>query len=112
MVDRLVSQREESDVDLSDSPEQARYRETVRARVREHAGAAPAASGSSEDEAYIAARRKWQGTLAEAGLAGVTWPREYGGEGVGAVEHGLVNPENSAARGPGILHTTRGGLLR
>src|SRR3954453_10246382 len=105
MFDRLVSQPEESAVDLSDSPEQARYRETVRARVREHRGAAPPASGSTEDADYIAARRRWQGTLAEAGLPGVTCPREYSGQGLGPIEQVIVNQEISAAGVPGILDT-------
>jgi alkylation response protein AidB-like acyl-CoA dehydrogenase len=111
MLDRLVSQPEERDVDLSDSPEQARYRETVRARVREHRDAAPPASGSTEDAGYIAARRRWQGTLAEAGLAGVTWPREYSGQGLGPIEQVIVNQEISAAGVPGILDTIGVGML-
>jgi alkylation response protein AidB-like acyl-CoA dehydrogenase len=98
-------------VDLSDSPEQARYRETARARVREHRGAAPPPSGSTEDVDYIAARRRWQGTLAEAGLAGVTWPREYSGQGLGAIEQVIVNQEISAAGVPGILDTIGVGML-
>src|SRR3954447_12285245 len=86
MLDRLVSQPEERDVDLSDTPEQARYRETVRAWLAEHRATAPPASGSNEDAEYIAARRRWQGALAEGGLAGVTWPAEYGGQGRGPIE--------------------------
>src|SRR3954447_7467952 len=80
-------------VDLSDTPEQAAYRERVRAWVEAHAGEAPPASGSSEDGAYIDARRRWQGRLAEAGLAGVTWPKEYGGQGLGPIEHVIVGQE-------------------
>jgi alkylation response protein AidB-like acyl-CoA dehydrogenase len=98
-------------VDLSDTPEQARYRETVRAWLAEHRAEAPPASGSNEDAAYIAARRGWQGSLAEAGLAGVTWPREYGGQGLGPIEHVIVNQEISAAGVPGILDTIGVGML-
>jgi alkylation response protein AidB-like acyl-CoA dehydrogenase len=98
-------------VDLSDSPEQASYRETVRAKLREIRDAAPAASGSNEDMAYIDARRRWQGTLAAAGLAGVAWPVEFGGQGLGAIEHVIVNQEISAAGVPGILDTIGVGML-
>jgi len=63
-------------VDLNDTPEQAAYRAKVAEWVDAHAAEAPPAAGSSEDEAYITARRRWQGRLAEAGLAGVTWPKE------------------------------------
>src|ERR671920_1891571 len=111
MLDRLVSQPEESVVDLSDTPEQAAYRETVRAWLDEHRADAPPASGSNEDTAYIDARRRWQGRLAEGGLAGVTWPREYGGQGRGPIEQVIVNQEIAAAGVPGILDTIGVGML-
>jgi alkylation response protein AidB-like acyl-CoA dehydrogenase len=98
-------------VDLSDTPEQAAYRETVRAWVGAHAREAPPASGSSEDAGYIAARRRWQGRLAEAGLAGVTWPKEYGGQGLGAIEHVIAGQELARAGVPGILDTIGVGML-
>src|SRR3954462_1141014 len=98
-------------MDLSDSPEQARYRETVRTWLREHRDEAPPAAGSNEDADYIAARRRWQGRLAEAGLAGVTWPTEYGGEGLRPIEHGIVGQELARAGVPGILDTIGVGML-
>jgi len=98
-------------VDLSDTPEQVAYRETVRAWVDAHATEAPPASGSSEDAEYIAARRRWQGRLAEAGLAGVTWPKEYGGQGLGPIEHVIVGQELARASVPGILDTIGVGML-
>ena len=66
-------------MDLDDTPEQAAHRAKVRAWLQEHKGEAPILQGpgalTDEDE-IIAARRAWQGKLAEAGLAGVTWPKE------------------------------------
>jgi len=98
-------------VDLSDSPEQAAYREKVRTWIEAHAHEAPPASGSSEDEAYISARRRWQGRLAAAGLAGVTWPTEYGGQGLGPIEHVIVGQELARASVAGILDTIGVGML-
>jgi alkylation response protein AidB-like acyl-CoA dehydrogenase len=98
-------------VDLRDTAEQAAYREQVRAWLDEHGADAPPASGSNEDTAYVDARRRWQGRLAEGGLAGVTWPREYGGQGRGAIEHVIVNQEIAAAGVPGILDTIGVGML-
>ncbi|HEX2104482.1 MAG TPA: acyl-CoA dehydrogenase family protein [Solirubrobacteraceae bacterium] len=98
-------------MDLSDTPEQAAYRENVRAWVEAHAHEAPPASGSNEDAAYIAARRRWQGRLAKAGLAGVTWPKEYGGQGLGPIEHVIVGQELARASVPGILDTIGVGML-
>jgi alkylation response protein AidB-like acyl-CoA dehydrogenase len=98
-------------VDLNDSPEQAEYRQKARSWLEEHKGEAPPKSGSSEDKAYIDGRRAWQGKLAEAGLAGVTWPKEYGGQGLGPIEQVTVNQELSRAGVPGILDAIGIGML-
>jgi alkylation response protein AidB-like acyl-CoA dehydrogenase len=98
-------------MDLNDTPEQAAYRQEVRAWLEEHKAQAPPRSGSYEDPSYIDARRAWQGRLAEAGLAGVTWPREVGGRGLGPIEQVTVNQEISRAEVPGILDVIGIGML-
>jgi alkylation response protein AidB-like acyl-CoA dehydrogenase len=98
-------------VDLNDTPEQAEYRQKVRGWLAAHKAEAPARRGSHEDAAYIHARRDWQRRLAEAGLAGVTWPREYGGQGLGPIEQVIVNQEISSAQLPGILDVIGIGML-
>jgi alkylation response protein AidB-like acyl-CoA dehydrogenase len=98
-------------VDLNDTPDQAAYRERVRAWLEEHKAQAPPRAGSAEDKHYIDARRAWQRQLAEAGLAGVTWPREYGGQGLGPIEQVTTNQEIGRADVPGILDTIGIGML-
>lgn len=98
-------------MDLNDTPEQAAFRQQVRAWLEEHRHEAPPVSGSSEDMGYIAARRAWQRKLAQAGLAGVTWPREYGGQGKGPIEQVTVNQELARAQVPGILDMIGVGML-
>jgi alkylation response protein AidB-like acyl-CoA dehydrogenase len=98
-------------VDLNDTPEQAEYRERVRSWLAEHSDEAPARNGSYEDPAYVDVRRAWQRRLAEAGLAGVTWPKEYGGQGLGPIEQVTVNQELSNAGVPGILDVIGIGML-
>jgi alkylation response protein AidB-like acyl-CoA dehydrogenase len=101
-------------VDLDDTPEQAAQREKVRAWLEEHKAEAPVLSGPGAltDEAEIvAARRAWQGKLAEAGLAGVTWPKEYGGQGLGPIEQVICNQEIARAGVPGILDAIGVGML-
>jgi alkylation response protein AidB-like acyl-CoA dehydrogenase len=101
-------------VDLDDTPEQAAYRTKVRAWLKEHKSEAPILDGPQalKDEAQIlAARREWQGKLAEAGLAGVTWPKEYGGQGMGPIEQVICNQEIAKAHVPGILDAIGVGML-
>jgi alkylation response protein AidB-like acyl-CoA dehydrogenase len=99
------------DVDLNDTPEQASYRQEVREWLEANRDQAPARSGSYEDTAYIDSRRAWQRQLAEAGLAGVAWPSEYGGRSLGPIEQVTVNQEISKAGVPGILDVIGIGML-
>ncbi len=87
-------------MDLNDTPEQAQYRAAIRAWLEEHKDEAPGhrrATGALTDpDEILAARRAWQGKLAEGGLAGATWPKEYGGQGVGPIEGVIISQEMRA----------------
>ena len=101
-------------MDLDDTPEQAAYRAQVRSWLDQHAAEAPVLQGPGalEDEnEIIAARRVWQGKLAEGGLAGVTWPKEYGGQGLGPIEQVICGQEIARAKVPGILDAIGVGML-
>src|SRR5262249_12393526 len=101
-------------VDLDDTAEQAAYRAKVRGWLEEHSAEAPVLEGPGalEDEGEIvAARRAWQGKLAEGGLAGGTSPREYGGQGLGPIEQVICNQEIGRARVPGVLDAIGVGML-
>ena len=101
-------------MDLDDTPEQAAYRAQVRGWLDEHKHEAPILQGEgaiTDEDAIIAARRAWQGKLAEGGLAGVTWPKEYGGQGLGPIEQVICNQEIARAKVPGILDAIGVGML-
>jgi alkylation response protein AidB-like acyl-CoA dehydrogenase len=108
-------------VDLDDTPEQAAYRAKVRAWLEQHSSEAPVidayeATGEEVDQdlgddEMIAARRVWQGKLAEGGLAGVTWPKEFGGQGLGPIEQVICSQEIGRAKVPGILDAIGVGML-
>jgi len=101
-------------VDLNDTPEQAEYRKRVQAWLEEHKSEAPVLRGEGalkDEDEIISARREWQRKLAEAGLAGVTWPAELGGQGLGPIEQVIVNQEISKAGVPGILDVIGVGML-
>jgi alkylation response protein AidB-like acyl-CoA dehydrogenase len=86
---------------LDDTPEQAAYRAQVRAWLSDHAHEAPRPGPDGQRDP--AAWRAWQRKLAEAGLVGVTWPAEYGGQGMGPIEQVIVSQELDRARAPGPM---------
>ncbi len=98
-------------MDLNDTPQQASFRRQARAWLDANKAQAPSRSGSYEDPEYVRARRAWQRQLAEAGLAGVTWPREFGGQGLGPIEQVTVNQELARAKVPGVLDVIGIGML-
>jgi alkylation response protein AidB-like acyl-CoA dehydrogenase len=97
-------------MDLNDTPELAEYRAKVRGWLEEHASEAPRRRGSESAES-VAAHREWQGRLAAAGLAAVTWPAEYGGQGLGPLHQVVVNQEIGRAGVPGLFDVIGVGML-
>jgi alkylation response protein AidB-like acyl-CoA dehydrogenase len=101
-------------LDLNDSPDQAEYRAKVRAWLDEHKDEAPVLRGEGaieDEEAAIVAHRAWQRKLAEAGFVGLTWPKEYGGQGLGPLEQVISNQEIARASVPGIIDAIGVGML-
>jgi alkylation response protein AidB-like acyl-CoA dehydrogenase len=101
-------------VELNDTPELAEYRAKVRAWLEEHAGEAPVLRGPgaiADEREAVARHREWQRRLAEAGLAAVTWPAEYGGQGLGPLHQVVVNQEIGRAGVPGLFDIIGVGML-
>jgi alkylation response protein AidB-like acyl-CoA dehydrogenase len=83
-------------VDLTLSPSEEAFRDELRAwLIGNHPGREP-----DGDLAGFEFRRAWQHRLHEAGWAGVSWPREYGGRGATLVEQAIYNEELTRARAP------------
>jgi alkylation response protein AidB-like acyl-CoA dehydrogenase len=83
-------------VDLTLSPSEEAFRDELRAwLIGNHPGREP-----EGDLAGFEFRRAWQHNLHEAGWAGVSWPREYGGRGATLVEQAIYNEELTRARAP------------
>jgi alkylation response protein AidB-like acyl-CoA dehydrogenase len=93
-------------LDLNDTPELAEYRAKVRAWLDDHQDEAPDRAADDVD-----ARRAWQRQLAEGGLAAVTWPADYGGQGLGPLNQVVVNQEIGRAGVPGIFDVIGVGML-
>ena len=50
---------------------------------------------------YLTAQRQWQKKLSEAGLAGLAWPVEYGGQGASPLRQLIFHEEHQRAGGLG-----------
>ncbi len=57
-------------------------------------------NGAPTDDDGFPLRRAWQAKLYEAGLIGVTWPVEYGGQGRSVVENAILQEEMARAGAP------------
>ena len=83
-------------MDLTLSPSEAAFRDELRAWLADnHPGEDPPG-----DDAAFEHRRDWQLKLFEAGYAGFSWPKEYGGRGATLIEQALFGEEMARAKAP------------
>jgi alkylation response protein AidB-like acyl-CoA dehydrogenase len=83
-------------VDLTLSPSEEAFRDELRGWLQaNHPGEPP-----PSDEEGFEFRRRWQRKLHEAGWAGISWPKEYGGRGASLVEQAIFTEELVRAQAP------------
>jgi alkylation response protein AidB-like acyl-CoA dehydrogenase len=93
-------------MDLSPTADEAAFRSEVREWLVAHLpweygkGLPPRFEALADEVAF---GRRWQASLAEGRWVGVAWPEAYGGRGVGAVEHFIVQEELARARAPEMV---------
>jgi alkylation response protein AidB-like acyl-CoA dehydrogenase len=93
-------------VDFTLTPDQEAFRDRVRTWLKANIPDEWKALGSTDvprAEAYELGRR-WQRKLFEGGFIGVTWPREYGGQGLSFVEEMILHEEMALQKAPPILN--------
>jgi alkylation response protein AidB-like acyl-CoA dehydrogenase len=83
-------------MDLTLTSEEQAFRDDVRAWLKEH-NPGPEPEG---EEAKFEFRRAWQGKMHEAGWAGISWPKEYGGRGATLIEQAIFSEEMARAKAP------------
>src|SRR5919109_1904441 len=83
-------------MDLTLTPEEEAFRDEVRDWFEEnHPGPEP------DDLAeLIPFRVRWQRKLHEAGWAGISWPKEFGGRGATLIEQAIFSEEMARAKAP------------
>ncbi len=99
-------------MDFTLTPDQHAFRERVRAWLKANVPAEWKSFGSTEvprPEAYAFLRR-WQAKLFEGGFIGLTWPREYGGQGLTFVEEMILHEEMALQKAPPILNVLGVGM--
>jgi alkylation response protein AidB-like acyl-CoA dehydrogenase len=83
-------------VDLTLTQEEQSFQDEVRAWLGEnHPGPEP-----DTEQAKFEFRRAWQRELHEAGWAGISWPKEYGGRGATLIEQVIFSEEMTRAKAP------------
>ena len=90
-------------MDLSDAPDEQRFRGAVRAWLR---GSLPRLSWPEPSvlEEKVPFWRQWQRLVFDAGYAGLTWPKEYGGQGLDERMRAIFTEECDRAGAPERLN--------
>jgi alkylation response protein AidB-like acyl-CoA dehydrogenase len=83
-------------MDLTLTTEEQSFRDEVRAWLNEN-DPGPEPDG---EEAKFEFRRAWQRQMHDAGWAGISWPKEYGGRGATLIEQAIFSEEMSRAKAP------------
>ena len=96
-------------MDFDDSPEDAAFRVEARAwleahvgpfRVERDRGGESLIFADVNDTAYVERGKAWQRVLFDGGYAGLSWPQEYGGRGLGMSQRIVWSQEANAAGAP------------
>jgi alkylation response protein AidB-like acyl-CoA dehydrogenase len=93
-------------MDLSDTREEAAFRLKARKWLEDNLprGIANRGFALAIDEPTVRTLTDWQRRLWEAGYLGLSWPREYGGQGASMIESAIFNEELARVRAPAPLN--------
>jgi alkylation response protein AidB-like acyl-CoA dehydrogenase len=92
------------DFRYSDADEQYRQRLRVWLKQNLPGGWGPHSQEPEEEEARVEFRRAWDQRVYEGGYSGITWPRNYGGQGGTSVQHAIYLEESARANAPMTLN--------
>jgi alkylation response protein AidB-like acyl-CoA dehydrogenase len=87
-------------MDLRDTPQEAAFRAEVRAWIAENLPAELRGARGGAARFDGSAMRAWTRKLSEAGYAGLTWPKEYGGAGAPYSFQAILFEEMARAEAP------------
>jgi alkylation response protein AidB-like acyl-CoA dehydrogenase len=87
-------------MDFELSADEKTFRDAVRAWLKANAPSVRDSDGDGDQKSFIASRRAWQKKLFDAGYIGLTWPKEYGGQGRSFMDQLIFNDEMILAHAP------------
>lgn len=87
-------------MNLTDNPAQADFRQRLRSWLSENLPTEPEPVALQERFAYMV---KWQQTLYQGGWVALSWPKEFGGQGLGVLEEAILSEELGRAGAPTSL---------
>jgi len=87
-------------MDFNDTPQEAAYRATVRAWIDASIGEFRDVPDTTDRSDFVARSRRWQAKKYEAGYTGITWPKAFGGQGLGPMNQIVFNQEESRFHAP------------
>ena len=86
-------------MDFEDTPEEAAFRSKARAFLEKNArrrdGAGMVYRAGSEDPSFRNEAKAWQAKKADAGYAGITWPKVWSGQGGSQIEQVIYDQEEA-----------------
>jgi alkylation response protein AidB-like acyl-CoA dehydrogenase len=94
-------------VDFDDTPDEAAYRARVRDLLAEHAADLvhlDAGEEAADPQLQEQALRRTQRVLAEAGLVGVAWAAQHGGQGGSLAQQAIIGQELARAKVPSLIN--------
>jgi acyl-CoA dehydrogenase len=103
-------------MNFDDTPQEAEFRAKARAFLDQHLKRldpnAPAGDEfEKETQDDIAWAKRWQATKFDNGWAVLTWPKEYGGQGLGRLENVIFNQEEAKYHAPPNIYGIGHGML-
>ncbi len=104
-------------MNFEDSAQEAEFRSKAHAFLAEHLEpldpdeASPNLLGEREDDNAIQRAKDWQATKFDQGWAVLTWPKEYGGQGLGRMENVIFGQEEAKFKTPPPIYGIGHGML-
>jgi acyl-CoA dehydrogenase len=103
-------------MNFDDTPQEAEFRAKARAFLDKHLKrlSPDAAAGDEfekETQDDIARAKQWQATKFDNGWAVLTWPKEYGGQGLGRLENVIFSQEEAKYHVPPNIYGIGHGML-